>query len=96
MYLHNICTRPNYQRRGAATALVQWGFSLAERENIPVTLLSSSLGRPFYTRLGFRSFGIIELRLEGDSEMITITPMIKELGSSSSERKRFAIMAEFI
>jgi GNAT superfamily N-acetyltransferase len=83
MFLHNISTRPDYQRRGAATALIQWGMSFAEREGIPVTLLSNSVGMQLYTKLSFKSFRTVEVRVEGDSEMLFITPMIKEPKSSS-------------
>ncbi|KAF4624968.1 hypothetical protein G7Y89_g13205 [Cudoniella acicularis] len=83
MFLHNISTQPDYQRRGAATALIQWGMSFAEREGVPVTLLSNSVGIHLYTQLGFKSLGSVEVRVEGDSEMLFITPMIKEPKSSS-------------
>jgi hypothetical protein len=58
-------------------------MSFAEREGIPVTLLSNSVGMQLYTKLGFKSFRTVEVRVEGDSEMLFITPMIKEPKSSS-------------
>lgn len=82
MFLHNISTRPDYQRRGAATALIEWGISLAEKEGLPVALLSNSIGLPLYMRLGFKPLESVAVRVEGESEILFITPMIREPKSS--------------
>ncbi|KAF8865665.1 acyl-CoA N-acyltransferase [Acephala macrosclerotiorum] len=83
LFLHNIGTRPEYQRRGAATALIQWGTTFAERLGIPVTLLANSVGVPFYTNLGFKALPSVKVCVGGDSEMLWITPMVKEFKTSS-------------
>lgn len=55
--LADCAVDPVYQRRGAGRALVEWGLQMARRDNVPVTLTASPMGRALYLSLGFRELG---------------------------------------
>ncbi|KAI0486114.1 acyl-CoA N-acyltransferase [Xylaria cf. heliscus] len=58
MALDLCATHPAFQRRGAATKLVQWGLDEARRRGIPdATTEASSMGRHAYAKLGFEYQG---------------------------------------
>ncbi|EPE32537.1 Amidase signature (AS) enzyme [Glarea lozoyensis ATCC 20868] len=48
-----VGTHPDFQRRGAATILLEWGLSRAEKENVPVYLESTLSAASIYRRHGF-------------------------------------------
>lgn len=49
-----IGTDPQYERRGAATALMKSGLDRCCRSNVPAYLESTLKAVPFYERLGFK------------------------------------------
>ncbi|KAI0103689.1 acyl-CoA N-acyltransferase [Nemania sp. FL0031] len=55
----DLCaTHPAFQRRGAASRLVQWGLEEGRRRGIPdATTEASAMGRHVYARMGFRPVG---------------------------------------
>ncbi|RWA10491.1 hypothetical protein EKO27_g4625 [Xylaria grammica] len=54
MCLDLCATHPDFQRRGVASRLVQWGLDEARRRGIPnATTEASTMGRHVYQRLGF-------------------------------------------
>ncbi|KAJ5370712.1 uncharacterized protein N7496_006804 [Penicillium cataractarum] len=55
----DMCTvDPAYQRKGIATALVQWGLDEAKRRGIPECITEASvMGRHVYAKLGFKPEG---------------------------------------
>ncbi|KAI0401259.1 acyl-CoA N-acyltransferase [Xylaria palmicola] len=58
MALDLCATHPAFQRRGVATALVQWGLDEARRRGIPEAVMeASSMGRHVYKHLGFQPQG---------------------------------------
>ncbi|KAI1131309.1 acyl-CoA N-acyltransferase [Nemania abortiva] len=58
MALDLCATHPAFQRRGAASKMVQWGLDEARRRGIPdCTTEASSMGRHAYARLGFQPQG---------------------------------------
>ncbi|KAL4780299.1 putative GNAT family acetyltransferase [Aspergillus varians] len=63
--LSYIGTDPNYERRGAASILVNWGLEHARRENVPVALESTKNAWPLYEKLGFCGEELISMTLEG-------------------------------
>ncbi|KAJ7075009.1 acetyltransferase [Mycena belliarum] len=62
----DICAvDPAFQRRGAASALVQWGLDEAKRRGGLEAMTEGSLmGRLAYVKLGFRSMGEIEYEVD--------------------------------
>ncbi|CAD6591906.1 MAG: hypothetical protein ASARMPREDX12_005488 [Alectoria sarmentosa] len=60
--LQNLAVHPDFQRRGVASSLLDWGKRQAEREGCPIGLESSELARPLYLRNGFRKFGSMLIR----------------------------------
>ena len=64
--LGNVGTLPSYQRRGAASALVQWPNDEADKAGIPIYLDTNQDGhaRRMYERLGFRQNDSVFFDLE--------------------------------
>lgn len=60
-----LATKPEYQRRGAGGALVQWGIDKAKQDGLTVTLFSSPQGYGLYKKLGFADVGWPAYRLKG-------------------------------
>lgn len=59
---------PEYQRRGIARLLLQWGLGRAAREGLPVHLSATPDGASLYSRLGFRSVGKWKWRPDQDTD----------------------------
>lgn len=70
-----LATHPDYRRQGAASMLMQWGLEKATREKVALTLFSSPMGLPLYTKLGFNTVSVIEVRVEGEEEHKTLPVM---------------------
>lgn len=61
--LLNICyTSPGYERRGVASALVEWGMERADKEGWRCFTEASPRGTPVYARLGFKTREDVSLR----------------------------------
>lgn len=60
-----IGTDPQHERRGAATALIQWGLERCCKSNVPAYLESTLNAVPFYERLGFKTRHKISIVLQG-------------------------------
>lgn len=60
---------PDFQRRGIAQKLVQWGLDEAKRRgNLECTTEASSMGRGAYQKLGFQPEGTQDMVYEVDEE----------------------------
>ncbi|PMD45735.1 hypothetical protein L207DRAFT_420211 [Hyaloscypha variabilis F] len=80
MCLTTLATHPEYMRRGAGSALCEWGIRKAVAENLKaVTLFSSPMGKRLYTKLGFRQVGLVHTQVEGEEEFLEFPGMILEL-----------------
>ena len=60
-----IGTDPQYERRGAATALIQWGLDRCCESGAPAYLESTLEAVPLYERLGFKIAHRVSIILEG-------------------------------
>ncbi|KAA6413004.1 MAG: hypothetical protein FRX48_02747 [Lasallia pustulata] len=78
VHLRVLGTHPEYQRRGAATQLCQWGMTLARERNMAVTLFASPVGQQLYTHLGFKLVGTVTVQVEGEKEKLSIAVMVFE------------------
>ncbi|KAL8844817.1 MAG: hypothetical protein Q9176_000917 [Flavoplaca citrina] len=59
-----IGTDPQYERRGAATALMKWGLDRCCTSNVPAYLESTLKAVPFYERLGFKTMCRVIISLD--------------------------------
>ncbi|KAI4094319.1 MAG: hypothetical protein LQ339_007505 [Xanthoria mediterranea] len=50
-----IGTDPQCERRGAASALIEWGLDRCRKSNVPAYLESTLMAVPLYERLGFKT-----------------------------------------
>jgi GNAT superfamily N-acetyltransferase len=55
--LTQLQTRPDWQRRGAGRALVQWGLDYAHKEGCPVFVEGATAAVEFYEKMGFKGVG---------------------------------------
>lgn len=67
MALDLCVVHPDFQRRGIATKLVQWGLDEAKRRGGLVSCMEASpMGRPVYAKLGFKEEGgEIDYKVDG-------------------------------
>lgn len=59
--LHVLVTDPSYQRRGAASILVQWGVDRAKELGLPLYLESSKRAHELYKKFGFEDIEMFEV-----------------------------------
>lgn len=52
--LNQLATHPDYQGRGAARMMLDWGMERADREGLAVYLDATEKGMPVYERRGFK------------------------------------------
>ena len=85
--LTTLATHPDYERRGIGTALCCWDIQRAISSKLEaITLFSSPLGKPLYTKLKFMEVGTVRIQVEGEKEFIEFPGMTLELkGSNQSE-----------
>jgi predicted N-acetyltransferase YhbS len=62
----NLCTHPDFQRKGAAIALVQWGVKRADELCIPAYLKASDVGYGLYAKLGFEKVDVVKTVIDGE------------------------------
>ncbi|CAO1601616.1 hypothetical protein XANCAGTX0491_005269 [Xanthoria calcicola] len=60
-----IGTDPQYERRGAASSLIQWGLDRCRKSQIPAYLESTLMAVPLYERLGFKTMYKVSMILGG-------------------------------
>jgi len=71
--LEALHTLPEHERKGAGTALMEWGIRLADSEGLPIRLLSSLHAFELYKRFGFVELGRVTFDLArwgGEGEFI--------------------------
>ncbi|KAK6954382.1 hypothetical protein Daesc_004349 [Daldinia eschscholtzii] len=54
----DIAVHPEFQGRGVARRLVEWGINKAKEEAIPIELSATPAGSKLYTKLGFKKVGV--------------------------------------
>lgn len=75
LHLQFIGTQPEYQRHGAATALMKWGLATAEENNLWIGLFASPIGALFYRHIGFKDVGNVTVQVEGEDESVVVMAM---------------------
>lgn len=66
--LHFIGTDPTYERRGAATLMLQWGVQRCKEERVPAYLESTIEAVPLYEKNGFVEKGRFGMDIRPHSE----------------------------
>jgi GNAT superfamily N-acetyltransferase len=64
--LTNLCTHPDFQRRGAAIALVEWGVNKADQLRVPAYLEASDVDYGLYAKLGFKKIDTVTTVIDGE------------------------------
>jgi predicted acetyltransferase len=82
LHLRVLATHPDFQRRGAGSALCRWGMEYAGDRGQPVTLLSSPMGQQLYSYLGFDYLGTVTVQVEGEAEKLCIGAMMYPAASN--------------
>ncbi|KAF2404617.1 acyl-CoA N-acyltransferase, partial [Trichodelitschia bisporula] len=78
LQLQILATHPDYQRRGAGTALCKWGMAFAQKWGMVVTVFASPMGKKLYRRLGFQTMARIEMRVPDEMESVAPVAMSYE------------------
>ncbi|RII16849.1 hypothetical protein CUC08_Gglean003295 [Alternaria sp. MG1] len=82
-YLSLLATHPDYRRRGAGTALTQWGIDQAMTAGFDVGLEASPMGFPLYQHLGFIHLEDHVLKADNDSTSVVLRIMVYEKDQKS-------------
>ncbi|RDW60671.1 hypothetical protein BP6252_12054 [Coleophoma cylindrospora] len=53
-----LMTDPKFQRRGIATALLEWGHRRADLDRVPAFLIASPVGHPLYQSRGWKDVSV--------------------------------------
>lgn len=76
-------TDPEYQGRGAGSALMEWGKQKADELKLPIFLESSQKGHAFYQKHGFKDVEVVEIDLSKYGAGVHKQPlMIREVSTS--------------
>jgi ribosomal protein S18 acetylase RimI-like enzyme len=89
LQLFVLGTHPLFRRRGAASMLVRTGLERAKSQEVPTTVVSGTVGRPLFSRLGFATIGRFRIHVSGDEQQIHMTAMEHrgDLGPPAGKRK---------
>jgi GNAT superfamily N-acetyltransferase len=66
-----LVVSPKCQRNGVGMRLLEWGMAHARREQVPITLTSTTAGRRLYDKAGFYPYGIWRWA-KGNDRMCTL------------------------
>ncbi|OCK79234.1 hypothetical protein K432DRAFT_383259 [Lepidopterella palustris CBS 459.81] len=73
--LQILATHPSFQRRGAGTALCQWGMQIAERMKMAISVFASPMGYRLYSHLGFDYLASVTVKVQEEEESVTLEAM---------------------
>lgn len=78
-----LATIPEYRGRGAASAILQWGFAHADELGLPAYLEASDEGALLYEKCGFRKVGnfVIDLKRWGGEGLLEAPLMVRQPNS---------------
>jgi GNAT superfamily N-acetyltransferase len=75
--LHRIAVHPDYQRRGVAGQLLQWGLDRADSEKLVSYLNGRPQARQLYENSGFRAVNIVPMPVPG-LEVADMIAMVRQ------------------
>lgn len=85
--LNLLCIHQDFQRKGAGTALMQWGMDVASNLRLAIHIEASAAGYELYRKLGFKQVDVAIVRKEewdGDHDRRYIA-MVKEPDDETSK-----------
>jgi GNAT superfamily N-acetyltransferase len=82
-YLALLATHPDYRRRGAGTALTQWGIDQALAAGVDVGLEASPMGFPLYQHLGFILLEDLVVKPDNDPASVLLRIMVHDKNRKS-------------
>jgi ribosomal protein S18 acetylase RimI-like enzyme len=80
-----LATHPDYRRRGAGTALTQWGIEQGLATGFDIGLEASPMGFPLYQSLGFIFLEEMVIEPDNDDARVSFKVMVYD-----KDRKSFA------
>lgn len=80
--LQILATHPEFQRRGAGTALCQDGVHMATQLGMNISVFASPMGYRLYSSLGFKPLATIAVQTEDECERVFVEAMIYSPGST--------------
>ncbi|KAK4442373.1 acyl-CoA N-acyltransferase [Podospora aff. communis PSN243] len=83
VHLYVVATHPQHRGRGYGKALVAWGLKRAAEQKAVVSTLASAKGYVFFSGLGFKDVGLIEVRggsAVGEAEGLAMKAMVNVAG----------------
>ncbi|KAF2630210.1 acyl-CoA N-acyltransferase [Macroventuria anomochaeta] len=83
LYLHMLHTDPEYQRRGAGSALMEWGKQKADELDLPIYLESSTKGYGFYQKHGFKDVEVLDIDFSDYGGGVHKQPLMTREASTS-------------
>ncbi|KAL2165985.1 hypothetical protein VTG60DRAFT_3475 [Thermothelomyces hinnuleus] len=63
LYLSLLACTPAFQRRGAGSALMEWGVNLADRLGLPSRLEASPVGYGLYKKFGYEDMAVLDFQV---------------------------------
>jgi len=88
IYLLLLATHPDYQRRGAASMLVQWGVDVAKKEDLEVTVMADPSAEGFYDHMGFEHVKVVDIQVEGEEEKVSVVVMQRNGTETVAKKER--------
>lgn len=73
-----LVTDREFRRRGAATRIVQWGISEADKERLICGVEASIMGAPLYAANGFQKLDTWIVQVPGDEASLSYDVMRRE------------------
>jgi len=73
--LQILATHPDHQRRGAGSALCNWGMQVAKELNVAISVFASPMGKQLYRHLGFNSLASITIKVQEEDDFVTLEAM---------------------
>lgn len=82
-HLQELAVAPEFRRRGAGGALLRWGQDWARKEDVPILLESTPMGKSLYEGQGFLQYDLWEWGLKPDMAwyMMRWQPSVATQGS---------------
>ena len=76
IHLATLYVRPEAQGQGIGSELVNWGFRVAEKEQMVIGVEAVGKPKPFYEKLGFKALDTIVIRAADDNESVALHVLV--------------------
>jgi GNAT superfamily N-acetyltransferase len=76
--LSTLYVRPESQRQGVGSELVEWGLRVAKEKGIAVGVQAQEKPIPFYERLGFKRLNTVTIRSAGEDGSVALPVLVHD------------------